>query len=94
MNSLVGERAMGAYMRASPFPYTACTPEKCGPSFRRADRHAPVSGLDLNTSSAEAVKEERSDATAGDALLRDGSEARKKREGGELEARATRLASE
>ena len=82
MNSLVGERAMGAYMRASPYPYTGrCTPASCGPAFQRANWHAPESGLDLNTSIAEAVAAQAAgEREESDASLRDGS-ARQKREG-------------
>jgi hypothetical protein len=80
---LIGERAMGGYMRASPYPYTGrCTPASCGPAFQRANWHAPESGLDLNTSIAEAVAAQAADEEReeSDASLRDGS-ARQKREG-------------
>ena len=75
-NGLIGEHLMGAYMRASPYPYTGrCSPESCGPAFQRANWHAPEGGLDLNTSVAEAAEalaaeREQDEATAEDAWMR------------------------
>ena len=83
-NGLIGERLMGAYMRASPYPYTGrCNPEICGPAFQRANWHAPESGLGLNTSIAEAAEHlaaerEQDEVTADDALLRGDAHNRKK----------------
>eukprot|EP00964_Phaeocystis_antarctica_P084594 scaffold53304_cov65-Phaeocystis_antarctica.AAC.3 len=86
-SGLIGERAMGAWMRASPYPYTGrCTPASCGSAFQRANWRGP-SGLDLNASIAEAVAEEATEREESDvadqaALMRGKAHERRKKPSG------------